>query len=394
MIIQCPKCGNLVSDKATVCPSCGSSLSSDRPNTSMPETPSQKEEDTSAKEDLKNRSSVDSAPPAVPRPTVQTTMPVGSWASEGDEKNNSKKGIISAIVITVIVFIVGAFFLVRFLNSPSHKLGKVPSLFDKQQYEQVAIICDGVLSSFSSLSDQNKRDLAIYYGQLAQKTDNKDYKKKFSAYIKTLYEQNDSYITQYLDNNYPDETNHIRLLEAYNMYSLGKMGNARTLCNTVSAFSNNLSFADKCDLASLLCAIGTVEEDNNLKKECAVLYAQTCAFNESEALQRYSANDAKLKIDIKSVVKNIKIAPQEQAVVRTSTPIRSVVVTGTNVRVRKGPGLNFDPITDYSGKNIHPDKGQRLEYLGEAEDFYRIKFRGYECWISKQFAVASTDPVE
>lgn len=26
MIVQCPKCGNLVSDKATVCPSCGASL--------------------------------------------------------------------------------------------------------------------------------------------------------------------------------------------------------------------------------------------------------------------------------------------------------------------------------------------------------------------------------
>lgn len=26
MIGQCPKCGNLVSDKATVCPSCGASL--------------------------------------------------------------------------------------------------------------------------------------------------------------------------------------------------------------------------------------------------------------------------------------------------------------------------------------------------------------------------------
>lgn len=85
---------------------------------------------------------------------------------------------------------------------------------------------------------------------------------------------------------------------------------------------------------------------------------------------------------------------EEQSVVRNYAPIRSIIVTGTDVRVRKGPGLNYDPITDNNGKNIHPDKGQRLEYLGEAEEFYRVRFKGHECWISKQFAIASTDPVE
>lgn len=35
MIIQCPKCGNLVSDKATVCPSCGASLTAPQESASQ-----------------------------------------------------------------------------------------------------------------------------------------------------------------------------------------------------------------------------------------------------------------------------------------------------------------------------------------------------------------------
>ena len=98
--------------------------------------------------------------------------------------------------------------------------------------------------------------------------------------------------------------------------------------------------------------------------------------------------------DVGDVTDDDTMDDEEQVVVPTSAPIRSVVVTGTSVRVRKGPGLNYDPITDDSGKSIHPDKGQRLEYLGEAEEFYHVKFKGYDCWISKQFSVASTDPVK
>ena len=394
MIIQCPKCGNLVSDKATVCPSCGTSLTKNSSGPAPTDNAIQEKEEVAQLATPEKHQSSESKTSVTSTSSVQPSLPSGSWATDIDNHKKGNKGIVVAIVVTAVVFVIGAFFLIRFLNSPSHKLSKVPGLFDKQQYEQVASICDDVLSSFSSLSDQNKRDLAIYYGQLSRKSDNKDYQNKFASYVKTLYELNDSYITQYLESNYPDEINHIRLLEAYEMYSLGKIGNARDLCNTLNGFANNLSFSDKCDLASLLCAIGSVEDDNNLKKECTVLYTQTCAFNESEAKQRYSMNDEKLKIDIAAIVKNIKIPQQEQAVVRTSAPIRSVVVTGTSVRVRKGPGLNYDPITDYSGKNIHPDKGQRLEYLGEAEEFYRVRFQGHECWISKQFAVASTDPLE
>ena len=86
-------------------------------------------------------------------------------------------------------------------------------------------------------------------------------------------------------------------------------------------------------------------------------------------------------------------AEEVLAAASASSPIRSIIVTGDKVRVRKGPGLDYDPVTDASGKNIHPEKGDVLEYLGEAPEFYRVRFRGYECWISKQFAIASDKSV-
>ena len=64
-----------------------------------------------------------------------------------------------------------------------------------------------------------------------------------------------------------------------------------------------------------------------------------------------------------------------------------VVVNGVNVRVRTSPALNnYNIITDSKGKNLHPNKGDRLEYLGDFGDFYKIYFKGYECYIAKEFS--------
>lgn len=117
-------------------------------------------------------------------------------------------------------------------------------------------------------------------------------------------------------------------------------------------------------------------------------------FNDLEMAFSMAAMLGSEGVEIGDVADDDTVDDKEQAVIRTSAPIRSIIVTGTNVRVRKGPGLDYEAITDNNGKNIHPDKGQRLEYLGEEEEFYRVRFKGYDCWISKQFAASSTDPVE
>ena len=63
-----------------------------------------------------------------------------------------------------------------------------------------------------------------------------------------------------------------------------------------------------------------------------------------------------------------------------------VVVTGNGVRLRLGPSLRSETLTDNKGVNIHPNKGDKLECLGEASDFYKVKFKGRTVFISKQFA--------
>ena len=65
---------------------------------------------------------------------------------------------------------------------------------------------------------------------------------------------------------------------------------------------------------------------------------------------------------------------------------RYVVVTGVNVRLRTSPEISdYNIITDSRGKNLHPNKGDRLECVGEYDDFYLVSFKGREVYISKQF---------
>lgn len=64
-----------------------------------------------------------------------------------------------------------------------------------------------------------------------------------------------------------------------------------------------------------------------------------------------------------------------------------VEVTGTDVRLRMKPSLNAATLIDANtGQNIHPKKGDRLPYLGEAGDFNKVNFNGYVVYISKQFS--------
>lgn len=80
-------------------------------------------------------------------------------------------------------------------------------------------------------------------------------------------------------------------------------------------------------------------------------------------------------------------SPDSTVTARHAQKKTYVVVNGVNVRVRTSPALNdYNIITDSKGKNLHPNKGDRLEYLGDYGDFYKIYFKGYECYIAKEFS--------
>ena len=105
-------------------------------------------------------------------------------------------------------------------------------------------------------------------------------------------------------------------------------------------------------------------------------------------------------VDTTVVVEEQPVTIQEESPVAIEEPVdaaadnvhddaltRYVVVTGVNVRLRTSPEINdYNVITDSRGKNLHPNKGDRLECVGEYDDFYLVIFKGREVYISKQFS--------
>lgn len=62
-----------------------------------------------------------------------------------------------------------------------------------------------------------------------------------------------------------------------------------------------------------------------------------------------------------------------------------VVVTGTNVRLRKAASLE-GAIYSANGKPVYPAKGARLKLMGEEGGFYKVNYQGNYLYISKDFA--------
>ncbi|MBR6284905.1 MAG: hypothetical protein IKR25_11525 [Muribaculaceae bacterium] len=80
------------------------------------------------------------------------------------------------------------------------------------------------------------------------------------------------------------------------------------------------------------------------------------------------------------------------AVMSLSASAAYVVVTGTDVRLRMKPSLKSETLTNSRGENIHPAKGEKLELLGDAGDFYKVRYKGQVVYISKQFSRAMEQP--
>lgn len=69
-----------------------------------------------------------------------------------------------------------------------------------------------------------------------------------------------------------------------------------------------------------------------------------------------------------------------------------VMVDGDNVRLRTSPAINnANILKDAKGKTIYPKRGEKLDYLGESDDFYQVKYAGKRVYISKQFSFLSLE---
>lgn len=65
---------------------------------------------------------------------------------------------------------------------------------------------------------------------------------------------------------------------------------------------------------------------------------------------------------------------------------RYVVINGVNLRLRYAPFPDADTFKWSDGTNRHPEKGERYPYLGEEGEFYKINYKGYILYVSKQHA--------
>ncbi|MBR2101682.1 MAG: SH3 domain-containing protein [Prevotella sp.] len=63
-----------------------------------------------------------------------------------------------------------------------------------------------------------------------------------------------------------------------------------------------------------------------------------------------------------------------------------VVINGTNVRLRTGPGTNYSYFTWNDGSPCYLPKGTYLGYLGEQNDFYKADYKGHTVYVSKKFS--------
>lgn len=104
MIVQCPKCGNLISDKATVCPSCGASLTAPQ-ESAPPEKAVEKEAPIKQ--------------PEVNEPQPIPDKPSGEgWYHEPEKKKSSVSPILLSVLLAVVILGVGGFFIYNNVIKP------------------------------------------------------------------------------------------------------------------------------------------------------------------------------------------------------------------------------------------------------------------------------------
>ena len=73
--------------------------------------------------------------------------------------------------------------------------------------------------------------------------------------------------------------------------------------------------------------------------------------------------------------------------VSTSAQKTKCIVHAKNLRLRVGPGTEYDYlIWTATGKTVHVNHGDVLPYLGITRNgFYKVSFQGVECWISSDY---------
>ena len=103
----------------------------------------------------------------------------------------------------------------------------------------------------------------------------------------------------------------------------------------------------------------------------------------NEQLQKETAEAKEAAKNAKVIVK--ESVPSHRAV-SAGGGAPKVVINGQGVRLRFGPGLSYGYLTWSNGQTRAPAKGARLEYTGDAGEWYQVRYLGHTFYVSKEFS--------
>lgn len=317
-----------------------------------------------------------------------------------------KKSVGKTIAIVLISLVVagglgfGGYYAYKMLNKPiDERLTDIENYVSTGKYDKALTNADKVYDRLAELDVDQKCMLADYYCQIGKNAKMPEATKKYKEIVGKLFK------------------------EATALCKGVKSKNAKRICLELYGISDNLSLEDKCKLTVFLAKIATDNwSDRELKEKCALLYdnyANSKEFEKSDidilALAeeydvdladivsegRYIAwgkNKSKSKSEYNPETmpnEDMLIPIEDEYIEETPLEVEEkpvqesfyyVLVTGTDVRLRLGPSLESDVLTDDYGYAIHPEKWDRLEYIDEYDDFYCVRYQGRRVWISKLYS--------
>ena len=129
--------------------------------------------------------------------------------------------------------------------------------------------------------------------------------------------------------------------------------------------------------------------DNEQKTEEAaqetVVKQSSSEENTVAQLFKQPENEINRRSEVQTVGQNNSLGQFE------SVENKSVVIDGTQLRLRLGPSTSAETFKWSDGTNRHPNVGDKFRYLDESGDFYKIDYNGYELWVSKQYTHVETE---
>lgn len=387
---NCPFCKAPLDSTQGICPYCGQSIppvSPEHPEGFQHTPHIQQGQPTPPVWQGQPGQPTQPASPVRPVSGQPQTYPTGNDA--GKSQRSNKLLIVLAIVIP-IVLLGGGFALYKALTTTdSTRIDSALKAVYSQKYSAAFRKCEKLFEKSSTLDIKDLCSLAICYAEIAEGNNSEVAEARSLTLIRKLVQENNSRITKKLDANVLGLTNDARLELADELYRDGETDAAQALCAEVYGHIKALNFEQKCSLAALFAAIYQETGKLDTKNKCVYLYKETIADDKEKAKSRYARTDSSYGTSIAALAKSSSTKKTTPSVY-VNPSLKSVIINGSDVRLRLGPNLNSQVYSDEYGP-IHPYNGEYLKYDGETEDFYRVIYDGYTLWVSKLYAIGSSN---